>query len=86
MKAREFVEIDTEFIAFNNPLLQLKIKNTDRLKDTKLMNNLLNCFRHQRNILRKNSKNSNVVSWKKYSKKSSLHSFCFKKLILKDST
>jgi hypothetical protein len=60
-KAREFIEIDSDLSTFNNPLLQLKMQKPDRLRDAKLMNNLLNCFRHRRNLLRKNS-NSNLVS------------------------
>jgi hypothetical protein len=39
-------------------LLQLKLKKAERIKQAKLMNNLLNCYRRRKdNLLKKNSVN-----------------------------
>jgi len=57
---REFVEIDANIINFNNQLLQLKLQQSERIIDSKMINNLLKCFTcHRRNKLGKDSNDVN---------------------------
>jgi hypothetical protein len=57
---REFVEIDTNILNFNNQLLQLKLQQPERIIDSKMINNLLNCFAcHRRNKLGNDSNDVN---------------------------
>lgn len=78
LKDREFIEIDSNLSNFNNQLLQLKLKKSDGLFESKLLHDLLNCFCNQRKLISENSniENSNPNEEKVYSFFSSNFCYC----------
>lgn len=60
IKDREFVEIDSTLSAFNTKLMALKLKHSDRLYESNLLNNLLTCLCRRRKFAETTGNNSNA--------------------------